>query len=73
MMDTAYYGHVLAKEGRPANDGFGAVFDPNCVKCLKEIIDKTGAKIVVTSSRKSLMSSLMTSMRAISTSISCPG
>ena len=55
VMDTAYYGHVLGKDGRSANDEFGAIFDPNCVKCLKEIIDKTGAEIVVTSSWKSLM------------------
>lgn len=55
VMDTAYYDHVLGKEGRPSNDEFGAVFDPNCVRNLKEIIDKTGAEIVVTSSWKSLM------------------
>ncbi len=56
VMDTAYYGHILGKEGRSANDEFGAVFDPNCVKCLKKIVDKTGAEVVVTSSWKSLMS-----------------
>lgn len=28
VMDTAYYGHVLGKEGRPGNDTFGVVFDP---------------------------------------------
>ena len=55
VMDTAYYGHILGKEGLPYHDEFGAVFDPNCVECLKEIIDKTGAEIVVTSSWKSLM------------------
>lgn len=55
VMDTAYYGHILGKEGLPYHDEFGAVFDPNCVKCLKEIVDKTGAEIVVTSSWKSLM------------------
>ena len=56
VMDTAYYGHVFGKEGRLCNDEFGAVFDPNCVRNLKEIIDRTGAKIVITSSWKSLMS-----------------
>lgn len=56
VMDTAYYSHVLGKEGRSDNDEFGAVFDPNCVKNLKEIVDKTNAEIVVTSSWKSLMS-----------------
>ena len=55
VMDTAYFGHVLGKEGLPCHDEFGAVFDPNCVRNLKEIIDKTGAEIVVTSSWKSLM------------------
>lgn len=56
VMDTAYYSHVLGKEGLPGSDEYGAVFDPNCVKNLKEIIDKTGAEIVVTSSWKTLMS-----------------
>ena len=47
VMDTAYYGHVLGKEGLPYHDEFGAVFDPNCVGYLKKIIEKTGAEIVV--------------------------
>lgn len=34
---------------------FGTVFDPNCVKNLKHIIDQTGADIVVSSSWKYLM------------------
>ena len=55
VMDTAYYGHILGKEGLPYHDEFGAVFDPNCVGYLKKIIEKTGAEIVVTSSWKSLM------------------
>lgn len=55
VMDTAYYGHVHGKEDLPNSDEFGTVFDPNCVRSLKEIIDKTGAVIVVTSSWKSLM------------------
>ncbi|MBQ8457408.1 MAG: hypothetical protein IJ540_07385 [Prevotella sp.] len=56
VMDTAYYDHVLAKEGKPHNDEYGCVFDPNCIKNLKHIIDQTGADIVVTSSWKYLMS-----------------
>ena len=56
VMDTAYYGHILEKEGLPCHDEFGAVFDPICVGYLKKIVDKTGAEIVVTSSWKSLMS-----------------
>ena len=55
VMDTAYYGHILGKEDLPCHDEFGAVFDTNCVGYLKEIIEKTGADIVVTSSWKSLM------------------
>ena len=45
VMDTAYYDHILSKEGLPGSDAFGIVFDPNCVRNLKEIIDKTGADI----------------------------
>ncbi|MGM9702825.1 MAG: HAD domain-containing protein [Prevotella sp.] len=33
-------------------DEHGALFDPECVKCLKEIIDATDADIVVTSTWK---------------------
>ena len=55
-MDTAYYDHVLAREGKPGNDEYGCVFDPNCIKNLKHIIDQTGADIVVSSSWKYLMS-----------------
>lgn len=56
VMDTAYYDHVLAKEGKPGHDEYGIVFDPNSVKNLKLIIDQTGADIVVTSSWKYFMS-----------------
>lgn len=28
VMDTAYYDHVLAKEGKPGNDKYGTIFDP---------------------------------------------
>ncbi|WP_255784549.1 HAD domain-containing protein [Prevotella sp. E2-28] len=55
VMDTAYYDHVLSKLRLPGNDTFGTVFDPNCVQNLKEIIDKTGADIVVSSSWKHFM------------------
>ena len=33
-------------------DEHGALFDPECVKCLKEIIDATDADIVVSSTWK---------------------
>ena len=55
VMDTAYYDHVLSKLRLSGNDTFGTVFDPNCVQNLKEIIDKTGADIVVSSSWKYFM------------------
>ena len=55
VMDTAYYGHVLAKEGKLGSDEYGVVFDPNCVRNLKYIVERTGADIVVTSSWKDLM------------------
>ena len=51
VMNTAYYGHVLTKEGKLG----GVVFDPNCIRNLKFIVDRTGADIVVTSSWKDLM------------------
>jgi uncharacterized protein len=56
VMDTEYYDHILAKEGKPGNDEYGIIFDPNSVKNLKYIIDQTGADIVVTSSWKYMMS-----------------
>ena len=55
VMDTAYYDHVLSKEGLPGNDPYGTVFDPDCGRTLNEIIDTTGADIVVTSSWKYFM------------------
>lgn len=56
VMDTAYYDHILSKNGLPEYDKFGVVFDPDCIKNLKYIIDNTGADIVVTSSWKDFMS-----------------
>ena len=52
VMDTAYYDHILNKNGLPESDKYGVVFDPNCIKNLKAIIDNTGADIVVSSSWK---------------------
>ena len=56
VMDTSYFAHILSKKGMPCSDLYGTVFDPDCIKNLKEIIENTGANIVVTSSWKSLMS-----------------
>ena len=55
VMDTAYYDHVLNKMGLAGSDTFGTVFDPECVRNLKYIIDMTGADIVVSSSWKHFM------------------
>lgn len=56
VMDTAYYDHILSKDGKPGNDEYGTVFDPYCIQNLKRIIDETGADIVVSSSWKDFMS-----------------
>lgn len=34
VMDTAYYNHILGKEGRPCNDAFEAIFDSNGICSL---------------------------------------
>lgn len=56
VMDTAYYDHILNKNGLPEADKYGVVFDPDCINNLKTIIDNTGADIVVSSSLKDFMS-----------------
>ena len=56
VMDTARYELILRISGRPSVDAYGTIFDPECVWNLKQIIDKTGAKIVVSSSWKDLLS-----------------
>ena len=55
VMDTAYYDHLLSKEGKPGCDEYGCIFDPACIKNLKYIIEQTGADIVVSSSWKYIM------------------
>lgn len=42
----------LLSTGGTLRDDHGALFDPECVECLKEIIDATDAEIVVTSTWK---------------------
>lgn len=56
VMDTAYYDLYLTKHGMAENDKFGVVFDPDCVRNLGRIIERTGADIVVSSSWKDFMS-----------------
>ncbi len=56
VMDNEYYDHILSKAGKPIADEYGLLFDPECVKNLKHIIDNTGADIVISSTWKDLMS-----------------
>lgn len=56
VMDTEYYDHILSEDGKPISDRYGLLFDPECVKDLKYIIDNTGADIVVSSTWKDFMS-----------------
>jgi hypothetical protein len=55
VMDTEYYDSLLIDNGKPICDSYGIIFDPFCVECLKHIIDKTDARIVVSSSWKVVM------------------
>ncbi len=56
VMATAYYDLMMVKNGEPETDEFGVLFDPMCVQNLATIIEATGAKIVVSSDWKYLMS-----------------
>lgn len=56
VMDTEYYDHILSEASKPISDEYGLLFDPECVKNLKYIIDNTGADIVVSSTWKDDMS-----------------
>ena len=53
-MNTEYHQDLLQYLGKPWQDEYGALFDPNAVKQLKRIIDATNAEIVVESSWKYL-------------------
>ena len=55
VMDTAFYDHFALKNGLPETDEYGCVFDPNCIMALNEIVKKTGASIVVSSTWKDFM------------------
>lgn len=56
VMDTAYYDYALIRDHKPNTDSYGPIFDPMCVDNLRQIIDKTGAVIVVSSTWKFSMS-----------------
>ena len=55
VMDTTHHTNWLYHEGLPENDRYGVLFDPECVGYLREIVDRTGAEIVVSSSWKDTM------------------
>ena len=55
VMDTEYYDYLLSEADKPIADKYGLLFDPECVKNLKYIIDSTGADIVVSSTWKDFM------------------
>ena len=50
VLNTEYQQDLLQYKGKPWQDEYGALFDPNAVKQLKRIIDATNADIVVESS-----------------------
>lgn len=52
VMDTVHYTNWLYREGIPEGDRYGVLFDPDCIRNLRNIIDATGAEIVITSSWK---------------------
>lgn len=55
VLDNYYYCYQLRKQGLPERDNYGMIFDTSCVECLKYILDKTDAHIVITSSWKDFM------------------
>lgn len=55
VMNTYHYCNQLYLEGLPEGDKFGVLFDPECVRNLGEIIERTGAEIVISSSWKATM------------------
>lgn len=56
VMDTAYYDYALIRDHKPNRDAYGPIFDPKCVDYLRQILEQTGANIVVSSTWKFLMS-----------------
>lgn len=55
VMDNAKYDIYLNKHSLPEKDEFGVLFDPDCIAALAQIIEQTGAKIVISSSWKDFM------------------
>ena len=55
VLDTTHHTNWLYHEGLQDADRYGVLFDLECVRNLREIIDRTGAEIVVFSSWKDTM------------------
>lgn len=55
VMDTTHHTNWLYHEGLPENDRYGVIFDPDCVRNLGTIIERTDAEIVISSSWKDFM------------------
>ena len=49
VLNTGKYQECLIRDGLPFTDDDGALFDPNAIDNLRYIIEKTSAKIVLTS------------------------
>lgn len=52
VLNTHNYRSYLIENETDTNDEFGCLFDPQAVACLKFIVEKTAAKIVISSSWK---------------------
>lgn len=50
MLNTARYHRMLCHSGRTTTDEFGALFDPKAVANLQTILERSEAKLVITSS-----------------------
>lgn len=55
VMDTESYDSYLVNNNIPNVDEYGPVFAPECVKTLENILNATGAQIVVSSTWKECM------------------
>lgn len=50
VLNTMEYQTALQWKGEPGYDEYGTLFDPYTVECLKHIIDRTSARLVISSS-----------------------
>ncbi len=56
VLSTDNYLDPLRATKSKTSDYWGRLFDPECISCLKRIVDETGARIVVTSSWRNYLS-----------------